>query len=290
MHKLWLAIIALTIFFSCEETSSNDNQLLDYLPSDASFILSTKNLDSLTTMLERNKLIDFDKDSKIYSSLRTIAKTVKPDSLWGKIYVAIKSNGNAAPLYAITYDTDSIIFIEDGATSFSAETLTSSRNKFQVIKADSAEVYIYNSSPTYVISNNKKWLEESISKFPLNNKIYKSHFETTSNNNSFIADNLGLTAKSIKTDKTDSLSKIIANKMILEFSLEDNSVRVNGIALSDSISPTLQNLNAYSKPRENKFAQISPYDVDFVQSFTFDSYENFQEIDSTSKVILQYQI
>ncbi|WP_228852411.1 DUF3352 domain-containing protein [Aegicerativicinus sediminis] len=288
MQKSWLAILALTIFLSCQETENNDNQLIDYLPTDATFILTSSNVDSLSTLIARNALISTEKDSTLFSTLRTLSNTIKPDSIWGKMYLAISKNEPNGQFFTLVYNTDSLIFQTETLKSFSSETIRTSKHTIDQLQLDSTAIYHYKNSSNNVFTNDKKWLDESIAKFPFNNRKYRDQINTTSSDNSIILKNLKLNSNALKTNENDTLPLRLADELILELSISENSVYLNGIAVSDSLSNSIQNLNNHTKPRENKFAQIAPYDITFAQSFAFNDYEHFQmvkpkmEIDSFS--------
>ena len=279
MQKYWLAVVVLTIFLSCQENKESDNHLVDYLPKQASLILSSSSIDSLSTMLERNSILNSETDSTLFSKLNILTKTIKPDSIWGKMYLGVASDYTGEQFFTLVYDSDSLIYRQDNLKSFSSETISTSNYSLELIKIDSSNFYVYKNAPTYIFTTNKKWLDQSISQFPFQNIDYSDQLNTTSNDNAIIFNNLKLESSLVRGNTVDSVPLTIADNLILELSLGDNSIYLNGIATSDSISQTLQNLNKNTNPRENRFAEIAPNDIGFVQSFAFNDYSQFQLIE-----------
>lgn len=275
-------IVLILIVLSCTEEKNTRNNLIDYIPTNASAILMTDDLQLFFNDAKNNKLLNSLSENSLQGDLDKKLTSLKQIHPNGQSFISISEIGTKNFEYSIiTRDHQNILKLD-----------SVQKDSVKTIPYQDADIYLSKLKGTdfYYTTLDKNIFIGSSSQLLVENAIR--------NDGNEISDSEFLKLYEVSQKNSDAhfflnhqrasslISNVFPNHILKDIKqlgswnsfdavVTQNEIRLNGIAVSsDSLQHTL-NIFKNTKPVSSNMAKIIPVESDYFLNATFSDYGQF---------------
>jgi len=263
--------ILFILFLSCEDTTTQKGELVDYIPENTSVVFKISNFENLQTDLNNNGLIsEFDKTNpyRFFSEKNTLLKHLKPE---GESLLAInKLNDSTSAFTFITRETANL-FIADSLKNTSVETLTYDKKTLQRVTINNKIAFTTIKDSVFIASSSQLILQNILDGKSESNVDFKKIYtvDTASDLTAIFKGN------AIKTSDTTSVN--FASWTALNLEVLPDAITATGVSVARDTVPQLLSIFEGQIPQQNDIAKVIPSEATSVLAFTFNDAILFQK-------------
>ena len=281
--RLFCCSLLLILFFGCSNTGKKHNNLIEFIPDNASLIIKTNNLESLNSSLKNNDFIERFSKTTAYNRLQEKLKPLALLKPLNEVVLCLSEGVNDNLDFTVITKLNSNILETDSLPNYTEETLTY-KNK-TIIKSTLNDNSFYTASidSVLVVSSSKSIVENTFSSFNDDDE-FKKAYRTTSNDKS-CSIILKPNSEFISTFFIEDFLTLnnFTEYLALDIEMNQNSIYFNGITKALDSSKKLINIFKNTYPQVNQTQHITPSNSDGFMSFSFN---DFKMLESN---LLKYQ-
>lgn len=272
--------LLIILLFACEQNSQKTKDLTDLIPADTEIVIQSDNLGSLVQSIYSLELFQ-SKNSKLKDKLQQELAVVNQIDSIGPSIVSLSKIGSSAFNYLLVTKTLPKLTSSDSTKLKVVENLKYKNFEIEKYTIDKQTYFISNIQGLTIVSNSLS-LMESTSKGEglLDDDTFQKIYAASDKKKSSVFINHALLpkilAEFLPNTKPD-FAGILAKWTSLDIDLEENSILLNGIALSDETSNSIQNIFQNTQPVANEIARLIPANAVSYSSYTFNDFSVLNE-------------
>ncbi|HLW32533.1 MAG TPA: hypothetical protein VKX40_09760 [Aequorivita sp.] len=280
---LFLAVLILTIFASCEPEIAKTGTLMDYVPENATMIFKISNFENVQADIKNNSLLSkFDKDASgqgadlfreiFFLGKNSMLKNLHPAS---ESLLCINELNDSLSAFTFITKQSPNLFRTDSIKNKLIETLEIDGKSIQRItldRQDSTKQTIFTAEvdSVFIASSSQLLLQNILSGKTERDDTFKKVFNLPS------ANEFTALIRGRKVALNDSTKINFTSWSYLDLVVEPESLTATGISLATDSIPQLLNVFEGQVPQQNEVSALVPLGAMGALSFTFDDAENFQ--------------
>lgn len=274
--KFFCFALLLTLTLSCSNVETKRSQLIHYLPSGASVIIKTNNLENLQSSFNNNdfikRLTEATGESSLLKKLQ-FATLLKPS---GDILIGLGHNMKDSVEISLATKNHKNLFIRDSLSDYLEETIIFSDKTIIKSTIDKQVFYSTLVDSIFIASTSIQTIEAMYQKPQIDSNLEQienslSHHASASlileKNNPFI--------QSFLIEDSIALNSF-CDYTAIDLEINQNTVSFSGIAKA-SDSTSLLNIFKNTIPKENQIQHVTPSNSDGFLSLSFDNFETFYQ-------------
>ncbi len=279
MKHLFAFFMFAVLFSSCDNNSNKAKKLVDLIPSNATLVIKSKNIEGLKSGLKSNTLID---KLSSYSEFKNLEQNFKPLIYFNPnsdVLICLSKDANDSLEFSVISRFHKDIFKTDSITNIISETVSSKTKSITKSTINNKIIYSTIVDSIFIASNRLKTLESSIENNNTVDDEFRKIYSTTDNSKTFsIISKSGGQHYFPKAFVSDSLNNLqFSNYLMLDVDVLQDDILSNGITKATDSSQSLINSFKGTFPQENLISKISPKDTDAFVSYTFNDIKIFKE-------------
>lgn len=260
IQYLLLGIMAFSLLMACDPEQDTRAELEDFVPDNASTVLSKTNYEILRKDLQQNAAFKSLKNSELYRLLsgeHAALKLLKPRS---RTLLSIHRNDNSLPEFAFITRLDSAVFKLDSLPNIISEKLSYGNTTLDRISIEDQTVYKAIKDSVLLLFSSQKMLEEVLSG---KNAGYDGEIPIAGEAELIISRNAPMLSLQ------DSVNVPLSSRQILNVTIASGGITASGVTLNRDTIPRLIDIFKGQIPQQNTIASVHPVDAESSVTFTF---------------------
>jgi len=270
-------VLLLLILFSCKKNSSNNFELIDFVPKNTHTIIKTADFVSFKSGLNNNDFYQNISKSEYLYSLKngfSFFDDFKPES---NTLICFSKDENDSTQYSVITKYNKDIYNIDSLPNYVEETITYNNKTITKFQIDKPFYSTINDSVLF-ISSSLKLTKASTIKLPLDLELKKLYNTTDKEKNASIIFNNNVNPTVNSFFLNDSInSESFTNYISVDADISQNEILFNGITKATDSSESLINVFKNTIPQKNELATVTPSNSDGFLSFTFNNFNDFNQ-------------
>ena len=276
MRFFYFSLLIL-VTFSCSNYNVNRENLIDYVPENASIIIRTSNLENLRSSINNSDFLNKFSKTNAYKHLEDNLENLtllKPN---GEVLICFSTDLTDSLQYSIITKYHPVLFKTDSLKNYMEESLTYENETFTKSVLKNSTFYSTVIDSTFLISSSKEIIRDVKSDPVINYDLVKI-YNATSNDKTFSVIIKSNTPFIKSFFINDSLSlKAFTKYIALDVDVNQDEIYINGITKATDSSKSIIQLFKNTIPQENLTQNLTPQNSDGFMSFTF---KNFKTIEA----------
>lgn len=276
MRFFYFSLLIL-VTFSCSNYNVTRENLIDYVPENASIIIRTSNLENLRISINNSDFLNKFSKTNAYKHLEDNLENLtllKPN---GEVLICFSTDLADSLQYSIITKYHPVLFKTDSLKNYMEESLTYENETFTKSILKNSTFYSTVIDSTFLISSSKEIIRDVKSDPVINYDLVKI-YNATSNDKTFSVIIKSNTPFIESFFINDSLSlKAFTKYIALDVDVNQDEIYINGITKATDSSKSIIQLFKNTIPQENLTQNLTPQNSDGFMSFTF---KNFKTIEA----------
>ncbi|AUC83610.1 ribonuclease HII [Lacinutrix sp. Bg11-31] len=277
MKRIYLILILLTLLFSCNSNSFKKASIYDFVPDDASIIVTINDTESLETNINNNAFINGIMPSSAYKSISKKLNYLEHINTENPVVLSFLKDKNDSLQFTISTKQVDNLFSVDSLPNYKIESLQIANKPAQKITLNNEILYTTFKDSIAIAASNKTLLETVLTKKSKNEERQK--IINTINNDNTVSIILGNTNDNLIQSFFNSEAlpfKDFSDYTSIDAVISQDEILFNGITKALDSSKKLINIFKNTVPQENELAKITPNNSDGFLSFTFNDFKSFK--------------
>ncbi|MBP2831541.1 hypothetical protein J8281_05010 [Aquimarina sp. U1-2] len=275
-HLLLYLLVCITI--SCTQDTEESNALIDHIPIDSQVVIKINDLEEASGKLRDNSFIKNTADIAFFDYFKKVSVLNETSKKEGVLCFSPRGKNDFDYTYISKFDPATLNV--DGAVTENVETIDYSNKTIFKVTAKGKTFYATRSDSILVASSSQLLIENAIriqaNPLPIAPGLQKV-FDVAGTDNplSILINGKKLTNvyHSLLPEATSKHLDNFSGWAALDASIDQNSIRVDGIAIEkDSLHSTI-GIFDNTIAQENKIARVVPVTAKGFISFTYDDFE-----------------
>lgn len=273
---IWV-LIAIAVV-GCENTSSKEMELLDFVPENASVVLKISNptgsetgIQSLRRALSSNSLLsafDSTKPAAFFSEKALLLKHLNPST---ESLLCINTPTDSTTVYTFITREHPNLFVPDSIKDKTIETLTYNKVSIQRVTIDKQVAFTAIKDSVFIASSSQTVLQNILEGKTEQSETFKKIARIQQ------GEDLNVMLNTSAMPLTDSTKVNFASWMSLNVEVLPNAIRATGVTMAGDSVPQLLSVFDGLLPRQNDLAQVVPNEALGAISVTYNDAEVFQK-------------
>ncbi|SDB54883.1 hypothetical protein SAMN03097699_2062 [Flavobacteriaceae bacterium MAR_2010_188] len=275
MFKVWIYLLLIALFLGCQSDLQKSENLTNYLPAETSIYFEGEDFDEIKSSIEESKLISEFTKYPMNDKLSNIINTLKHLNSKHKSVLGFSRGNDQKLFFSLIVKSDSTIFKKDSVQDLKVETFTTQAGSITKYTIDSTSIYSKQIDDIQFYSNNETFTKnfgKDDTSSPTPNRFQK----LKSSDKTVVLQSNEEDGFPMRIFLNDSLSHLkLGDRMFLDLVENDNEVYANGVVENIKNDSSYIGLFKNTIPQLNRFSEISPDNIDYAMSVTFDDREVF---------------
>ncbi len=267
MRCIWFSVFCSLLLLGCNNTKSNNSNLLSKIPESSQFVFKINNIEALKSGFRNNKILSEISNSpytKEFNKKINLLRYLKNNS---PIYIGIETDEKDSLNVSVVTKSGSGILNLDSIPNIIVETVKTKTNNYQKISIEDQTFYTTEKDSILFISNNLELTQNSLTVNLTSNKISQL-FETSNNEQSVSVYGINLFKKLSVLPDSILGEQLFSGHSVLDIDVSQDNLYLNGITKAiDSTNAFIDHFKG-TVPQENKIANFVPLGVESFISFT----------------------
>ncbi|MFD0837242.1 ribonuclease HII [Mariniflexile aquimaris] len=280
MRFIYFSLLLL-LAVSCSKYSSNRENLIDFVPDNASIIIKSSNLENLRSSIKNSDFLDKFSKTNAYLGLESKLENLSLLKPSGEVLICFSTDTKDSLHYSIITKYHANLFKTDSLKNYIEESITYEKQTLTKSTFNNNTFYSSVIDSTFLVSSSKEIIQ-SINTKPIVNPELVKIYNATSNDKTFsiiIKANTPF-IKSFFIPEALSL-KSLTQYLAIDVDVNQDEIYMNGITKASDSSKHIIQLFKNTIPQENQTQNLTPQNSDGFMSFTF---KNFKTIEANFKL------
>ena len=277
MKRIYLVLILFTLLTSCTSNSHRQATIYDYIPDEASIIVTINDTESLETNINNNDFINGISTSSIYKTISKKLNHLEYLNTDNPVVISFLKGKNDSLEFTISTKQIANLFTADSLPNHKIETLQIANTSAQKITFNNEVLYTTFRDSIAIATSNKSLLETVLNK-KSQNETRKKVISTINSDNPIsiiLVETPNNIIQSFFSSKA-LLFKDFSDYTSIDAIISQDEILFNGITKASDSSNKLINIFKNTVPQENELAKIAPNNCDGFLSFTFDNFDTLK--------------
>ncbi|WP_290697770.1 ribonuclease HII [Lacinutrix sp.] len=277
MKRIYPILILLMLLVSCKNSSNKKASIYDFIPDEASIIITINDTENLETNINNNAFINSVSNASAYKNIARKLNHLKYINTENPVIISFLKDKNDSLQFTITTKQISNLFSVDSLPNHKIETLEIANQSAKKITFNNEILYTTFKDSVAVATSNSKLLKAVISK-KNNNKARQKIISTIDNEKpvSLILSNTGNNLIHSIFNQETLLFKDFSDYISIDAVISQDEILLNGITKALDSSRKLIDVFKNTIPQENELAKLAPNNSDGFLSFTFNNFKTFK--------------
>jgi len=280
MKYLWFCFLFSFLLISCN-TENKNASIYDFISEDASAILNTNTIESLTSNLINNDLINAIAPTSSYKKLTNTLSDLKYLNTTNSTIISLLKDDNDSLQYVFATKLNAGIFNTDSLPDAKIIDITAGKYVAKRITHNNSILFTSIKDSVFVGSSDINILAAVLkSSDKKENKTLVDKLLNTTNRSNHLSIVINTTKDNFITSLFNSEAlpfSDFTNYLAFDTEITQDQITLNGITKATDSTSSLINIFKNTVPQENELAKISPSNSDGFLSFTFDTFSIFKD-------------
>lgn len=276
MRFIYFSLLII-VTFSCSNYNVNRENLIDFVPKNASIIIRTSNLENLRSSINNSDFLNKFSETSAFKGIEDKLENLSLLKPSGEVLICFSKDKKDSLQYTIITKYHPLLFKTDSLKNYMEESISYKNETLTKSKFNNGTFYSTLIDSTFIASSSRDVFQSIKSDAIVNDELVKI-YNASSNDKTFSLIIKSNTPYIKSFFMQDSLSlKAFTNYIALDVDVNQNEIYINGITKASDSSKSIIQLFKSTIPQENLIQNITPQTSDGFMSFTF---KNFKTIET----------